>query len=309
MCRWGRIALVVVLIASFFLNTAPSVSAAVQLTHYTYEAHGDFWRQFLELMAERFKASTGISVEFIVASGSEYRAKLMTMIAGGVPPDVTDAHPMLGAPLIAQGVFEDLTPYVKRDNFPIDQMPPVAVEGVMTPDRKLWGIPGSVYPVVTFFNADLFAEAGIPNPRELGENWTWETLISSARALTRDRDGDGVFETYGTSRISYRWEMQVHQAGGQLYDRVVYPTKSQFNTPEVLRRGVHTQSLCRQHSHQQPHDLRCVPRYVRICRGRRTGIDQLLPACRLQVGYCHPAQGTGQPRRTSQSGRLPDCLS
>ncbi|NLN19224.1 MAG: sugar ABC transporter substrate-binding protein [Firmicutes bacterium] len=235
MCRWGRIALVVVLIASFFLNTAPSVSAAVQLTHYTYEAHGDFWRQFLELMAERFKASTGISVEFIVASGSEYRAKLMTMIAGGVPPDVTDAHPMLGAPLIAQGVFEDLTPYVKRDNFPIDQMPPVAVEGVMTPDRKLWGIPGSVYPVVTFFNADLFAEAGIPNPRELGENWTWETLISSARALTRDRDGDGVFETYGTSRISYRWEMQVHQAGGQLYDRVVYPTKSQFNTPEVLR--------------------------------------------------------------------------
>ena len=110
-------------------------------------------------MAERFKASTGISVEFIVASGSEYRAKLMTMIAGGVPPDVTDAHPMLGAPLIAQGVFEDLTPYVKRDNFPIDQMPPVAVEGVMTPDRKLWGIPGSVYPVVTFFNADLFCRS------------------------------------------------------------------------------------------------------------------------------------------------------
>jgi multiple sugar transport system substrate-binding protein len=233
--RWPRIVLVLLLLVQLSLAAVPSATASVQLTHYTYEAHGDFWREYLDLMAERFKASTGISVEFIIASGSEYRSKLLTMVAGGVAPDVTDAHPMLGAPLIAQGIFEDLTPYVKRDNFPLDRMPPVAAEGVTTPDRKLWGIPGSVYPVVTFFNADLFAESGLPNPRELGERWTWETLTSSAKRLTRDKDGDGVYETYGTSRISYRWEMQVHQAGGQLYDRVVYPTKSQFNSPEVLR--------------------------------------------------------------------------
>lgn len=235
MYRLTRIALVGLLLMQSAAITAPVSAANARLTHYTYEAHGDFWREYLDLMAKRFEASMGISIEFIVASGGEYRSKLLTMVAGGVAPDVTDTHPMLGAPLIAQGIFEDLTPYVKRDNFPINRMPPVAVEGVTTPDRKLWGIPGSVYPVVTFFNADLFAESGLPNPGELGERWTWETLASSARRLTRDKDGDGIMETYGTSRISYRWEMQVHQAGGQLYDRIVYPTKSQFNSPEVLR--------------------------------------------------------------------------
>jgi multiple sugar transport system substrate-binding protein len=237
MYRRARIALAFLLLVQCSLAAIPGVTASVQLTHYTYEAHGDFWREFLDLMAQRFQASTGVSVEFIVSPrpASEYRSKLLIMVATGTAPDVTDTHPMLGAPLIAQGIFEDLTPYVRRDNFPLDQMPPVAVEGVTTPDGKLWGIPGSVYPVVTFFNADLFSESGLLNPRELGEQWTWETLISSARRLTRDKDGDGVYETYGTSRIVNRWEMQVHQAGGQLYDRVIYPTKSRFNSPEVLR--------------------------------------------------------------------------
>ena len=46
-------------------------------------------------MAERFKASTGISVEFIVAS-EQYRAKLMTMTPER-SAGCTDAHPMLGA--------------------------------------------------------------------------------------------------------------------------------------------------------------------------------------------------------------------
>ena len=53
--------------------------------------------------------------------------------------------------------------------------------------------------------------------------------------MTTYGDGDGIPEIYGTDRISARWEMQVHQAGGQLYDRIVYPTKSQFNSAPVLR--------------------------------------------------------------------------
>ncbi|MGI6082911.1 MAG: ABC transporter substrate-binding protein [Limnochordia bacterium] len=219
--------------------------AAVRLTHFMYEGHAAKWQEYLEVMASRFKASTGIDVEVIVSSGgaADMRSKLLVMIAGGTPPDVTDAHPVIAAPLIAQGVFEDLRPYLTRDKFPLERIPPVAVEGMSTPDGQIWGIPASVYPVVTFFNMDMFAQQGLANPRELGAEWTWETLEAAARRLTIDVDGDGVPESYGTDRISSRWEMQVHQAGGQLYDRVVYPTKSQFNTPSVLRAVEFIQSL------------------------------------------------------------------
>lgn len=216
----------------------PALATHVQLTHYTYSDHGDGFREYLSIMANRFETQTGISVEFVISSGGfdGYRSKLLTMVAGGVAPDVTDAHPVLAAPLLTKDLFEDLMPYVKRDKLSLEQrIPPVAIRGVTAPDGTLWGLPYSVYPVVTFFNADLFSEAGLPNPRELGERWTWETLTSSAKSLTRDKDGDGIMETIGTERISSRWEMQVHQAGGQLYDSIVYPNRSQFNSPEVLR--------------------------------------------------------------------------
>ena len=231
------VALLLVLLAHLSLAIISGAAAKVELTHFMYDAHGVKWQEYLEVMAERFENSTGIAVEVVLSSGGfdGFRSKLLSMVAGGVAPDVTDAHPMLGAPLIAQGMFEDLRPYVKRDHFPIERIPPVAVEGVTTPDGQLWGMPVSVYPVVTYFNADLFAQHGLQNPRDLGEQWTWDTLYSSAKHLTKDVDGDGVPETFGVTLLRSRWEMQVHQAGGQLYDRVVYPTQSQFNSPEVLR--------------------------------------------------------------------------
>lgn len=238
MKKWKAIGIASILLGLSAILSNPAFATHVQLTHYTYSDHGDGFREYLSIIANRFETQTGISVEFVISSGGfdGYRSKLLTMVAGGVAPDVTDAHPVLAAPLLTKDLFEDLMPYVKRDKLSLEQrIPPVAIRGVTAPDGTLWGLPYSVYPVVTFFNADLFSEAGLPNPRELGERWTWETLTSSAKSLTRDKDGDGIMETIGTERISSRWEMQVHQAGGQLYDSIVYPNRSQFNSPEVLR--------------------------------------------------------------------------
>ena len=240
----GRLRFTMVALLALVL-CAPT-QAAVRLTHFMYDGHAAKWQEYLEVMASRFKAETGIDVEVVLSSGgaSGMRSKLLVMIAGGTPPDVTDCHPVIAAPLIAQGVFEDLRPYVARDKFPLERIPPVAVEGMSTPDGQLWGIPVSVYPVVTFFNVDAFAQYGVANPRALGADWTWETVEEAARRLSIDADGDGVPEFWGTDRISARWEMQVHQAGGQLYDRIVYPTKSQFNTAPVLRAVEFIQNLC-----------------------------------------------------------------
>jgi multiple sugar transport system substrate-binding protein len=255
MSRWLSAALLLTLLAQLSLASMPGAATKVGLTHLMYEYHGVKWHDYLQFMAKRFEDATGMSIEVVISTGGidGFRTKLLSMVAGGVAPDTADANPELGAPLIVHGMFEDLRPYVQRDRFPLDHIPPVAVQGVTTPSGQLWGIPVSVFPVVTFFNADLFAQHGLQNPRELGEQWTWETLLSSAKRLSRDTDGDGVPESYGTTRISYRWEMQVHQAGGQLYDRVVYPTRSQFNSPEVLRavefiRRLYADNLATNHS-------------------------------------------------------------
>jgi ABC-type glycerol-3-phosphate transport system substrate-binding protein len=45
-----------------------------------------------------------------------------------------------------------------------------------------------------YYNRDLFDAAGLPYPDSA---WTWETMLSMARRLTRDTDGDGAPDTYG----------------------------------------------------------------------------------------------------------------
>lgn len=212
-----------------------SVAASAQtITHFSYASHTESWQQFLREAAKKFEEQTGIVVEVVTSTGN-YPEQVQVMIAGGTPPDVTDFHPMIGAPLIQQGLFEDLRPYVDRSGIDLTQYPPVAIEGVTDPSGVMWGFPMSVFPVVTFFNHDLFEEAGLVNPVALGDNWTWETFRESARRLTVDTNGDGNPDQWGSDpRIAARWEQWVHQAGGQWFDRLVFPTESQFNSAEVL---------------------------------------------------------------------------
>lgn len=229
-----RAAWLVSVLPAALLCSSPAL-AATEITHFTYNGHGPEWRQYLSTMAERFQAETGIKVNIVVSGGfDEWRSKFTALVAGGVAPDVTDAHPALAAPFIEPGYFEDLTPYIRRDSVPIQTMPPAAVNGSRTPDGKMWSLPVSIYPMVTFFNADLFSELGMLNPRELGDNWNWEAFTQSARRLTADLNGDGKTDRYGTYRLDWRWEMHVHQAGGKIFDRFVFPTKSFFTNPEVV---------------------------------------------------------------------------
>jgi ABC-type glycerol-3-phosphate transport system substrate-binding protein len=98
--KWKAIGIASILLGLSAILSNPALATHVQLTHYTYSDHGDGFREYLSIMANRFETQTGISVEFVISSGGfdGYRSKLLTMVAGGVPPDVTDAHPVLAAP-------------------------------------------------------------------------------------------------------------------------------------------------------------------------------------------------------------------
>ena len=112
--------------------------------------------------------------------------------------------------------------------------PPNVIAGYNTNGQQ-WGLPFMLYPFLYWFNADLFAQAGLANPNELGENWTWETMRSAAKKITRDENGDGEMDYYGIDHLWTCWNngAAVLQAGGMLYNRWDIPTESLLNTPEV----------------------------------------------------------------------------
>lgn len=234
MKRFEKLPLLFLLLAGILVSTTPALAQTETIVHLTYGSHAREWHEFLQVMAERFEDETGIRVEVEVGpGGAAYREQVIVRTAGGVAPDVMDFNPGQAAILVAEGVFEDLRPYIASSNLDMNEYPPIGLQGMTLPDGTIWGFPMSLLPIPVYFNVDMFAEAGLSNPIELGEDWTWDTYLEAARRLTL-RDAEGNVTQAGTTDMRYRHEQPVHQAGGMLFDRFVFPTESRFNSPEVL---------------------------------------------------------------------------
>ncbi|REK74794.1 extracellular solute-binding protein [Paenibacillus paeoniae] len=93
---------------------------------------------------------------------------------------------------------------------PLDEFVDVSQESLLPDSVKSVGkFGGMQYGFVDTFNPSsgivynkrMFAEAGLPDPYELQEKgeWTWEQMLSAAKALTKDTDNDGVIDQYGLS--------------------------------------------------------------------------------------------------------------
>ena len=223
----------VVVILMIAMNTVICAHGQ-KIVHQSTAGHGANWLAWLQEMAPIFEERTGIEVEVIQTAGS-YGDVLVAAIAAGVAPDVTDLIISTAGPFVEKGLVEDLRSYFDRDGLDESRWPPVAIQGNTTADGRLWRMPAELSTAVTYFNADMFRAAGLATPKELGQNWTWETLLTAARRLTVDLDGDGIQDQYGVSAFNLtRWQTMVRQAGGSLFDRDLLPTRSHINTPPVL---------------------------------------------------------------------------
>ena len=209
---------------------------AVTLVHYNYTGHGAEHAQFVEERARAFmQRHPDIQIEIISNAGTDYWEKLSTMEAGGVPPDILELYPAMAPPFIEARMVKDLGPFVERDpEISLDAYAPITVEGFIW-NEMLWGLPTSVYQVITFYNVDMFERYGHIPPSQLGSDWTWERLIEVGKDFTIDPDGDGIPSQWGVRAYGdlFRWWIFVHQAGGRLFDRLVDPARATFTTEEA----------------------------------------------------------------------------
>ncbi len=69
-------------------------------------------------------------------------------------------------------------------------------------DGSTWGVPLVTFPIAFWYRADWFKEAGLEVPT------TWDQWYEAAKALTRDVDGDGKVDRYGSVLgIAEGWPM------------------------------------------------------------------------------------------------------
>ncbi|MHB1312109.1 MAG: ABC transporter substrate-binding protein [Gemmatimonadaceae bacterium] len=149
-----------------------------------------------------------------VSNNAEYREKVLTSIGAGSPPDVFLLDGIDVAAFAARDVVLDLQPFARRVGVHLEEFFP----NVVAPFRvqgKLLALPKGFSPMVYYYNRDLFARAGLPEPKN---GWTRDEFLAAVRALTRDTNGDGTVDQWGTTldRQLYAWQAWLWSAGADV---------------------------------------------------------------------------------------------
>jgi multiple sugar transport system substrate-binding protein len=145
---------------------------------------------------------------------AQFRDRLLTSLAAGAPPDVFRLDNGDVPALVNRGVVLDLAPYLTRAGVDIGCLDQKALS-VFSRGNAVYALPRGYTPMVVIYNKNLFDRAGIPYPTD---DWTWDDFLRIAKHLTRDTDGDGAIDQWGTlvdPRPS-RWIPWVWAGGGDV---------------------------------------------------------------------------------------------
>jgi len=187
-----------------------------------------------ETVVEDFKRDVpGINVTLShIPNGGEFRQKLATMFSAGSPPDVFLYNFRRLGVYVSEGAIHpldallDSSEKLNREDFYSIALTAFTYQGA------LQCIPQNLSSPVFYYNRALFDAAGLAYPQA---GWTLDDFLATARALTKDTDGDGTIDQYGfgTAVETIRLAPFVWQNGGQLLDDPVNPTRLTLDSPET----------------------------------------------------------------------------
>ena len=191
------------------------------------------------------RSQTGIDAELLpFADRDDLIVRLSTSIAGGEPPDLFLMNYRSYGQFAARDALEPVDAYLEGSeafsagDFFASALAPFRWEG-----RQIC-LPQNVSSLVVYYNADRFADAGLPLP---AEGWTWDDMVRSARALTSDDDGDGTTDVYGlgVDPEIIRLAPIIWSNGGTLVDDEAAPTRFDFDAAAVtaMQRFIDLRSL------------------------------------------------------------------
>ncbi len=183
-----------------------------------------------ELAIEAFeKEYPWIDVLYEPNPGRQYEEKILTGLAADSPPDVFLLDSKLIPTFTNKKVLLDLTPYIRKLGIDTAQWFPNVLE-IARRGNSLYAFPKGFTPLMMYYNKSLFRSAGIPFP---SPTWDWNEYLKISQQLTRDTDGDGRPDQYGTAFTNYffLWIPWIWSAGGDVVDPDGMHSNNYLNSP------------------------------------------------------------------------------
>jgi multiple sugar transport system substrate-binding protein len=224
-------------------------AAATRRTEIRYCFFGGFedWNMWRTVKAEFERANPDLSVRLLYWPGSSYEYKLQLTMAAGTAPDVIDVQDEPFAAYVKMGQFEDLGPYMRRVSSPYspDRFFPTALETFRV-DGVQYGLPWNGGQLMIYYNRTLFRQTGLPDPPP--RDWSWTEWLDACKKLTRDWDGDGRVDQFGTEvNANYMYSLLpwVWMFGGDIVDPAM--KRCTLDTPEGRQTLVFLRDLIYHH--------------------------------------------------------------
>lgn len=204
---------------------------------------------YRSLEAAYEKANPGADVELVEASDrKDLIARLSTSIAGGKPPDLFLMNYRFYGQFAAKNAIEPAAPMLAASKaLQADDFFPQALEAFQVRGEQMC-MPQNISSLVVYYNKDLFTKYGVALPRA---GWSWDDMVATAIALTRDANGDVVkgvdFDQPGAAPTGpppaeyglavspelIRLAPFAWSNGGRLFDDDRSPTRIAFDEPAV----------------------------------------------------------------------------
>lgn len=240
---------VLVLILGTACSGASSSTGAVQVMLFGDPEELAAYRTLVDAYHEQ---SGDRRVELVEASDrADLIARLSTSIAGGEPPDVFLVNYRYYGQFAAKNAIAPLDERLGAGPGKLDtgELYPEALEAFQWRGKQLC-LPQNVSSLVVYYNRALFGQYGVPEPKP---GWTWNDLVTTAQAMTRDATGVPIQggESDAGSQVA-TWGLGVEptliriapfvwSGGGDIVDDPDRPTRLTFDDPvarEALRQFI-----------------------------------------------------------------------
>ncbi|MCX5757124.1 MAG: sugar ABC transporter substrate-binding protein, partial [Candidatus Hydrogenedentes bacterium] len=212
------------------LASLSAVAAAPEPTVVRFSFWGNFMDlEFFRQVAAKFEAvnpDVKLKLEYITG---DYGRKLPLLLVSNTAADIILMDDENYPAYAARGYLEDLAPYIARDSeaLRINEFLPTSKESFNFRGFQ-GGLPWDGLSVIIFYNKDMFDREGEPYP---ADDWTWDDFRAISKRLTKDLDGDGRPDQFGTN-FGYGFlgfEPILWSFGGDVL--TADKTRGAFNTP------------------------------------------------------------------------------
>lgn len=147
---------------------------------------GDWWK---DAIAQWEAANPGHNIEFTKVERAAYADTMTTLFAGGQPPHIVHLASFEYQQFAENGWMENLDPWFEEAGM---DMSGWAGQGTCRWNDETACVMMLYFGFMMAYNADILAAEGIEVPT------TYEEFLAAARATTKDLNGDGITDQFGT---------------------------------------------------------------------------------------------------------------